>query len=112
MRRPTSTPIDNKTRVPLARLAGEGGARRSFDGRVWVGAPAPPNGTAAAPTLTRLAPLATLSRQAGEGFVEISRLISAPLRSLGQVLKDEIGARADVDPGYLDEAIAEPRVAA
>jgi hypothetical protein len=34
-----------------------------------VGVPASPTGTAAALTLTRLAPLATLSRQAGEGFV-------------------------------------------
>ena len=56
-----------KMRVPLARLAGEGGARRSCDGRVRVGAPAAQNCTAAAPTLTRLAQLATLSRQAGEG---------------------------------------------
>jgi len=59
--------------MPLARLAGVGGTRVS--GRVRVGAPSAQNhsGWAGAPTLTRLAPFATLSRQAGEGCIASTR---------------------------------------
>jgi len=63
-----ASPGDTIVREPLARLAGEGGARRDSAGR--VSAPPAPLlfGVCGALTLTRLAPLATLSRQAGEGF--------------------------------------------
>ena len=56
--------------LPLARLAGEGGARRPCDGRVRVGAPSVPHefGTAGAPTLTRLAPARHPLPPSGRGF--------------------------------------------
>jgi len=60
-----SGPVINANPRPLG---GRGRGPARSDGRVRVGAPAPPNCTAAALTLTRLASLATLSRQAGEGI--------------------------------------------
>jgi len=78
MKRLAAWAISAGLTLPLARLAGEGGARRDSDGRVRVGAPSAPHEfcTAGAPTLTRLATARHPLPPSGRGF---SRLMLATI---------------------------------